>query len=170
MGQLIDDILALSRLGRREMKTAGINMQELVQGVIGELKAAAPGRDLQFTVAPLPPAEGDPALVRQVWVNLLGNALKFTRPRPVARIAVGAREDKGETVYYIQDNGVGFNMKYQDKLFGVFQRLHTVEEFEGTGVGLAIVQRIVRRHGGRAWGEGELDQGATFFFTLAKEG
>ncbi len=166
MGQLIDDILAFSRIGRREMGHKVVPMHDLAQEVFDELTRTEGERTIRFTLAPLPPAQGDPALIRQVLENLLSNSIKYTRPRNVAEIEVGCRCEEGENIYFVRDNGVGFDMKYSDKLFGVFQRLHGMDEFEGTGVGLAIVKRIVVRHGGRIWGEGKKDEGATFYFTL----
>jgi light-regulated signal transduction histidine kinase (bacteriophytochrome) len=120
-----------------------------------------------WKIAELPPAECDPILIKQVFQNLIANALKFTRPRECAVIEIGHLQENGESIIFVRDNGVGFNMKYKDKLFGVFQRLHRAEDFEGTGIGLATVQRIIRKHGGRVWPEAELDKGATFYFTLA---
>ena len=141
-------------------------MADLVRVVVEEVRRAAGERSLDITVGPLPPAQGDRDMLRQAVTNLLDNAAKFTRHRTPGRIEVGHRADGAETVYYVKDNGAGFDPRYASKLFGVFQRLHRAEEFEGTGVGLAIVQRIVLRHGGRVWAEGQPDAGATFFFTL----
>ena len=167
MGELIDDLLAFSRTGRQAMHMARIDMAALAREVFNDLNRAAPERTVDFRLpADLPAASGDPALLRQVWANLLGNALKFTSQRERAEIEVGGTAQDGETVYYVKDNGVGFDMQYADKLFGVFQRLHSTDEFEGTGVGLALVKRIVLRHGGRVWAEAEIDRGATFHFTL----
>jgi two-component system sensor kinase len=166
MGQLIDDLLAFSRLGRKELETAHVDMTELVRSVADEVRWSAGDRPLEITIGPLPPARGDRDMLRQAVTNLLDNAAKFTRRRAPGQIEVGHRPDGAETVYYVKDNGAGFDPRYAGKLFGVFQRLHRAEEFEGTGVGLAIVQRIVQRHGGRVWAEGHVDGGATFFFTL----
>jgi signal transduction histidine kinase len=167
MGQLIDDLLAFSRLGRKEIATARVDMTELARLVADELRRGEGDRNgLELRIDSLVPAHGDRALLRQVLSNLLQNALKFTRGRPNARIEVGSRPDGNETVYYVKDNGAGFDARYVDKLFGVFQRLHSAEEFDGTGVGLAIVKRIVQRHGGRVWAEGQLNEGATFYFSL----
>ena len=166
MGQLIDDILAFSRIGRQEMRCTIVPMHDIAQEVYEELKEAEGERTIRFTLASLPPAQGDPALIRQVLHNLLANSIKYTRPREIAEVEVGCRCRDGEHVYFVRDNGVGFNMKYAGKMFGVFQRLQGAEEFEGTGVGLAIVQRIVVRHGGRIWGEGETGKGACFYFTF----
>jgi signal transduction histidine kinase len=166
MSQLIDDILAFSRMGRLGMSMAEVNMEGLAREVFDELMPAAAGRDLAVEIKPLPPARGDHAILRQVWVNLLGNAIKFTRHNPAASIQVGSYAEGKEHVYFIKDNGAGFDMQYADKLFGVFQRLHGVEEFEGTGIGLAIVKRVITRHGGRVWAEGKVNKGATFYFTL----
>jgi signal transduction histidine kinase len=171
MGQLIDDLLAFSRLGRTDLSTGPVDMKELAQTVADEIRRTDNGRQgsLEILIDPLPPARGDRGLLRQVLSNLLQNAAKFTRDRPSARIEVGAGADSGQTVYFVKDNGAGFDARYTDKLFGVFQRLHSTEQFDGTGVGLAIVKRIVQRHGGRVWAEGALNQGATFFFTLPGE-
>ena len=167
MGQLIDDLLAFSRLGRQQIDPASIDMHALAQGVFDELAALAPERRLQLDLRSLPPARGAEPMIRQVWVNLIGNALKFTQAREVAEIEIGPQETAdGEPIYYVKDNGAGFDMRYADKLFGVFQRLHTQQEFPGTGLGLALVQRIVQRHGGRVWAEAEVDRGATFYFSI----
>jgi PAS domain S-box-containing protein len=166
MGQLINDLLAFSHMARRKCDSSSLDMTELAQAVLEEAAAQATGRQLHWTVNPLPPAQGDRDMLRQVWANLLSNAIKFTRSRKCAAIEIGGLASAAETVYFVRDNGVGFDMKYAHKLFGVFQRLHTEEEFEGTGVGLALVQRIIQRHGGRVWAEGEVDRGATFYFAL----
>jgi len=168
MGRLIDDLLAFSRLNRQRMSMSTIDMAELASTVFYELAAQEKGRDLVFTALPAPLAWGDPPMVRQVLFNLISNAIKFTRTREEACIDFGYAP-KAEA-YYVRDNGVGFDTQYADKLFGVFQRLHAASEFEGTGVGLALVHRIVTRHGGRVWAESELGRGATFYFTLAQEG
>ncbi len=141
-------------------------LSSLVTEVLADLKAETQGREVEWKVGTLPFVECDPALMKQVFANLLSNAVKFTRPRPQAVIEVGAKTQDGQPVVFVRDNGVGFSMKYADKLFGVFQRLHRQEDFEGTGVGLATVRRIIQKHGGRIWAEAELDQGATFYFTL----
>jgi len=166
MGQLIDDLLAFSRLGRKELESTRVDMAELVRSVADEMQRSAGDRPLEITVGPLPPARGDRDMLRQAVTNLLDNAAKFTRRRTPGRIDVGHNTNGSETVYFVKDNGAGFDQRYAGKLFGVFQRLHRADEFEGTGVGLAIVQRIVLRHGGRVWAEGQRDAGATFFFTL----
>jgi len=166
MGQLVDDLLAFSRIGRQAMQMTSVDMGALAQHAFDECAAAASGRDIRFKLHPLPPAQGDPALLPQVWVNLISNAVKYTRPKPVAEIEVTGRVEGGELVYCVKDNGVGFDTQYAEKLFGVFQRLHNETDFEGTGVGLALVQRIVLRHGGRVWAESTLNEGATFYFAL----
>ncbi len=166
MGQLIDDLLAFSRMSRQHLESMPIDMTALAQAVFDECAAHAPGRQLQFKLQPLPPVQGDRAMLRQVLVNLFSNAIKYTRPRAVAEIEIGGRVEGDENLYYVKDNGVGFDMKYAGKLFGVFQRLHSEDEFEGTGVGLALVQRVIHRHGGRVWAEAKLNEGATFYFTL----
>ena len=170
MGRLIDDLLAFSRLGRQTIESARIDMQELAQDVFDELSAQEPERQVRLTQHPLPPALGTEAMIRQVWVNLIGNALKFTKERETAEIEIGVKAgESADPVYYIKDNGVGFDMRYVDKLFGVFQRLHSQQEFPGTGVGLALVQRIIQRHSGRIWAEAGVNHGATFFFTLPNQ-
>lgn len=168
MGNLIDDLLTFSRLGRQTIKTSDVDMTAMAKTVFDELKLANPERQIQFTCEVLPVAHADQSLIRQVWVNLLSNAIKFTRKKNIAVITVGSRQDNGNDIYYVKDNGAGFDMKYIDKLFMVFQRLHTVQEFEGTGIGLSIVKRIIEKHGGKVWAEAAVDQGATFYFFLAK--
>jgi PAS domain S-box-containing protein len=170
MGRLIDDLLAFSRLGRKEIQPSAIDMGELAKIVFEELKAQTPERKLQITIKPLPGAYGDRSMLRQVFVNLISNSIKFTRDREVVSIEIGAEIEDHQSVYYVKDSGVGFDMRYVHKLFGVFQRLHAAEEYEGTGVGLAIVHRIIQRHGGRVWAEGEVDAGATIYFTLPRKG
>jgi len=167
MGTLIDDLLSFSHIGHNEMFKSQVNLDELVQDVIQELKPETDGRDIQWQISPLPSIIGDRAMLRVVLVNLISNALKFTRSRKIAQIEIGC-EGKNETevVIFLRDNGVGFDMNYFDKLFGVFQRLHRQEDFEGTGIGLANVRRIINRHGGRAWADGQVDHGATFYFSL----
>ncbi|MGA7643732.1 MAG: ATP-binding protein, partial [Syntrophobacteraceae bacterium] len=167
MGQLIDDLLRLSRLGRTGLNRSKLSMEGLVQEVLAEIRSADSEREFKAEIGELPAAYGDRAMMRQVLFNLLANAVKFSRGKQDARIEVGNIKSPGEQVYYVRDNGAGFNMKYYNKLFGVFQRLVSESQFEGTGVGLAIVQRIVQRHGGRVWAEGEIDKGATFYFTLS---
>jgi light-regulated signal transduction histidine kinase (bacteriophytochrome) len=166
MGQLIDNLLAFSRLNRQALQGTEINMGALAQAVCEQCAAQAAGRQIQFKLHPLPVAHGDPAMLRQALTNLVSNAVKYTGPKANAEIELGSRVERGHVCYYVKDNGVGFDMRYVEKLFGVFQRLHSEAEFEGTGVGLALVQRIVHRHGGRVWAEGQLNEGATFYFTL----
>jgi PAS domain S-box-containing protein len=170
MGRLIDDLLAFSRLSRESMSRRRVDTASLVRAVLDELNPQCDGRQIEIKVGDLPPCYGDPALLKQVWVNLLSNAIKYSRGRTPAVVEIGCCHEKGEDVYFVRDNGAGFDMTYARKLFGVFQRLHRTDEFEGTGVGLAIVQRVVHRHGGRVWTEAEVDRGATFHFTLAGEG
>ena len=165
MDQMISDILAFSRVGRTDMATASIDMEGLVRATIKDLETVTAGRKVSFEVGALPQARGDAAMMQRVWANLLENAVKYTGPKPEARIEIGATAGQGETVYFVRDNGIGFDMKYVDRLFGVFQRLHGAE-FGGTGIGLAIVKRIVTRHGGRVWAEGKPSEGATFYFAL----
>jgi signal transduction histidine kinase len=172
MGQLIDDLLAFSRLSRADMQSTPIDMEALAEAAFRQLTTPESRERIEFRRGRLPPAVGDPTLIGQVWMNLLSNALKFSSGRERAIVEVGCQSSDGERerVYYVRDNGAGFDMRYAGKLFGVFQRLHSEREFEGTGVGLAIVQRMIHRHGGRVWGEGEVDKGATFFFTLPQRG
>lgn len=167
MGQLIDDLLAFSHLSRAALKVKSVDMNALVREALDELQSEQAGRPVELHVEPLPSCEGDKMLLKQVWINLLSNALKYTRGRDPAVIEVDARKENGDTVYFVRDNGTGFDMRYAHKLFGVFQRLHRAEDFEGTGVGLAIVQRVIHRHGGTVWAESEPDCGAAFFFTVA---
>jgi two-component system sensor kinase len=168
MGILVDDLLAFSRLGRQDMNVQNINMTGMAESLLGELSAESPGRIMQLELKQLPPVQGDRAMIRVMWTNFLSNAFKFTKNQNPAVIEIGSFPEDGQTVYYVKDNGVGFDMKYVHKLFGVFQRLHTAEEFDGTGVGLALAQRIVNRHGGRVWAEAVLNEGATFYFSLPR--
>ncbi|HLF92467.1 MAG TPA: ATP-binding protein [Planctomycetota bacterium] len=171
MGRLIDDLLAFSRTGRSQMRPIRVSMARLVEEVWGELGTEAEGRRIAWDLKPLPDATGDFMLLRQVWVNLLSNAIKYTKNREDARVEVGSLSMNGQgTVFYVRDNGAGFDMRYADKLFGVFQRLHGTQEFEGTGIGLANAKRIVTRHGGKIWAEGKVGEGATFSFTIPLAG
>jgi light-regulated signal transduction histidine kinase (bacteriophytochrome) len=163
---LIEDLLSFSRMGRTQMRYTPVDMDRIVQQTLDNLKSDAYGRNVDWKVKDLPEVRGDPSLLRLVWQNLLSNALKYTRPRERAEIEIGGRVEEDKAVYFVSDNGVGFDMQYVDKLFGVFQRLHRAEEFEGTGIGLATVQRIVNRHGGHTWAEGSVGSGATFYFSL----
>ena len=166
MGRLIDDLLALSRFGSQAVTKKNLNMEELVSDVWSELPAMHPDRKMTLKNGPMPVAWGDRSLIWQVYSNLLGNAVKFTHGRECALIETGGFVRNGEMIYYVRDNGVGFEMEFRDKLFGAFQRLHGEEEYKGTGIGLALVKRIIQRHDGRVWAEGEVDKGATFYFTL----
>jgi len=170
MGLLVDELLNLARVGRHALKLQVSSPNSIVEEVVSLLQPEVEGRTVIWKIASLPAMECDPILMKQVFQNLIANALKFTRPRGEALIEIGHREENGETVLFVRDNGVGFNIKYQDKLFGVFQRLHRPEDFEGTGIGLATVQRIVHKHGGRVWAEAEIDRGATFYFTVVSVG
>jgi light-regulated signal transduction histidine kinase (bacteriophytochrome) len=169
MGELIDDLLEFSRLSRSALDRQVVDLERVIREVWTELRRQDQVQAAELVVADLPKCRADRRLIKQVWTNLLSNALKYSRPRQEPRFEIGWREDKeqpGNVVYWLSDNGVGFDQQYVDKLFGVFQRLHRQEDFEGTGVGLALVRRIVQRHGGRVWAEGRLDEGATFYFTL----
>jgi light-regulated signal transduction histidine kinase (bacteriophytochrome) len=188
MGELIDDLLAFSRLSRQAVNRQNVNTVELVQNALDELKPQRDGRQIEIQIGNLPVCHGDAALLKQIWVNLISNAIKYTRGREPAIVEIGSMEDDGgrasgvesqtappstldarpSTVFFVRDNGAGFDMQYANKLFGVFQRLHRADEFEGTGVGLAIVQRIVHRHGGRVWAKAEVNRGATFYFTIGE--
>lgn len=169
MGHLIDDILLLSRASRQEMVLNEIDMAALAKSVFDEFSADVADRDIEFIITDIPNAYGDRAMLGQVFQNLIGNAIKFTKNKTPAIIEIGSKKEGKEIVYFVKDNGAGFDMKYINKLFGLFQRLHSPEEFEGTGVGLSIVQRVIRRHEGNVWGEGAVDQGATIYFTLPKD-
>jgi len=166
MSRLIDDILRFSRAGRTEISFSEIDMEGMARGVIEELKPLVADRKLQINLGGLPIAQGDRAMLHQVFENLLSNAIKFSGKNQEARIDIGGRIEADKAVYYVKDNGAGFDMQYAGKLFGVFQRLHGVDEFEGTGIGLAIVKRIIARHGGTVWAEGEVGKGATFYFSI----
>ncbi|MCC2641631.1 MAG: putative Sensor histidine kinase [Nitrospira sp.] len=167
MGQLIDDLLVFSRMGRQEMLQGEVNLNQLVTSVLHDLRHDLQDRSISWTIAQLPEVTGDAAMLRQVFANLLANAVKFTGTQPQARIEIGSRRNgTDEAVLFVRDNGVGFDMRYGSKLFGVFQRLHRTDEFEGTGIGLANVRRIIHRHGGKTWAEGALGEGATFYISL----
>ena len=167
MGELIDDLLAFSKLGRKQVSFSSIDMGVLVKMVLDEITEE--GENLPtYTVGALPPAMGDKSLIKQVWINLISNAIKYSRHKPAIKVEIGAYEKDNFIVYYVKDSGAGFDMQYYDKLFGVFQRLHSQEEFEGTGIGLAIVHKIVQRHNGLVWAESILDEGSSFYFSLLK--
>jgi signal transduction histidine kinase len=168
MSELIDGLLAFSHLGRQPLDQADINMEDLAQSVFNEVQAANRERQVVLELQALPPAFGDRTMIRQILYNLISNAFKFTRPKPNPAIEIGFVEGGHQNTYYVRDNGVGFDMQYSSKLFGVFQRVHNVDEFEGSGVGLALVQRMVLRNGGRVWAEGKVGEGATFYFSLSK--
>ena len=171
MGQLIDDLLVFSRMGRQDMLQTTVNMDQLIKSILSDLRLDLHGRQISWTIASLPEVKGDPSMLRQVFMNLLTNALKFTSTKPMASIEIGVEPlSSDEVVVYVRDNGVGFDMQYAPKLFGVFQRLHRADEFEGTGIGLANVRRIVHRHRGRTWADGMPDKGATFYVALPRGG
>ena len=169
MGLLIDDLLSFSKVQKDNIKVSKIDMNKLITEICDDIRAENHERELEFKITKILPANGDFSLIRQVLVNLISNAVKFTKSRIPSIIEISSYSEPGKIVYCLKDNGVGFDMAYYDKLFGVFQRLHGNEDYEGTGVGLAIVQRIIVRHGGRVWAEGEVDKGATFYFALPKE-
>jgi light-regulated signal transduction histidine kinase (bacteriophytochrome) len=172
MDQMIEGLLRFSRLSRAAPSRSRVDLNSITRRVITDLEAADPQRKLEVQIEPLPDSQGDPGLIEQVMTNLLSNAFKFTRNRADARVEVGSyqaeADGKPERIYFVRDNGAGFNMKYAGKLFGVFQRLHTQEEFPGTGVGLSIAKRILERHGGRIWAESAPDHGTTFFFVVGR--
>ncbi len=169
MGRLIDDLLAFFRLGRKPLSISMVNMYDLANDVWKELQVINRDRNMTLVLQNIPCAYGDRTLIKQVYVNLLSNAVKFTKSRDEARIEVGGHTEADEDIFYVRDNGIGFDMAYYDKLFGVFQRLHIIDEFKSTGVGLATVKRIIQRHGGRVWAEGKETEGATFYFTLPRK-
>jgi PAS domain S-box-containing protein len=169
MGKLIDDLLSFSRLGRLEINMSKLDMEGLVNDIWMELQIINLDRIIDFRIENIPPGRGDRTLVKLVYSNLLSNAVKYTKFKDKAYVETGGYTEGNENIYYIKDNGVGFDMKYYDKLFGVFQRLHSADDYEGTGVGLAIVQRIIHRHGGRVWAKGKVEDGATFYFTLLQK-
>jgi signal transduction histidine kinase len=166
MGSLIDDLLAFSKLGRKTITGSKIDMQEMVTVICEEITKENPDKQIDFKIHPLPTIYADPSLIKQVWLNLIGNSVKYSKYKPKSIIEIDAYQKEGKTVYSIKDNGAGFDMKYYNKLFGVFQRLHGQDEFEGTGIGLAIVQKVVTKHNGTVWGESIVDEGATFYFSL----
>src|SRR5581483_8844749 len=168
MGNLIDDLLVFSRMGRAEMRMRRVDLEALTREIIGTYTEEVQPRKIKWKNGNLPVVEGDPSLLKQVLVNLISNAVKYTRARELAEIEIGSMETANELIVFVRDNGVGFEMEYAHKLFGVFQRLHRSDEFEGTGIGLANVRRIVHRHGGRTWAEGKVNMGATFYFSLPK--
>jgi signal transduction histidine kinase len=168
MGNLIDDLLAFSRIGRSDVKKSRVNLGFLVKDILKDLQEETKDRDIAWKVAELPEVYCDSSMLRLVFVNLISNAAKFTRPRLKAEIEIGCIREKDEFIFFVRDNGVGFDPKYKDKLFGVFQRLHHQDEFEGTGIGLANVRRLIHRHGGRTWADGQIENGATFCFSLPK--
>jgi light-regulated signal transduction histidine kinase (bacteriophytochrome) len=169
MGTLIDDLLSFSRMGRKEMMKDRVDMNRLVQEVVSQHKAAIGPRDVEWVVHDLPEVQGDSAMIRQVWANLISNALKYSRRRERTQITIESSRDGKQDIFVVKDNGAGFDMAYKDKLFGVFQRLHHDSEFEGTGIGLANVRRIVTRHGGRTWADSILGEGATFYFSIPRD-
>jgi PAS domain S-box-containing protein len=166
MGKLIDDLLAFSRMGRTELRLVPVKLDAVLSEALRELRQESTGRDVRWTISALPEVAGDPAMLRQVFINLISNALKYTRTRPTAEIEISAGTNDEEHIIAVRDNGVGFDNAYAHKLFGVFQRLHPAHEFEGTGIGLAIVRRVIARHGGRVWATGAINHGATFYFSL----
>jgi len=168
MGRLIDDLLAFSRLGRAGITLSVLNMEPIIRSTIEELTTPESLQRIEITVKPMPDVRADAFLIKQVWINLISNAIKYTSRKEKAIIEISSIQGKKEVTFKIKDNGSGFEMQYKDKLFGVFQRLHSEKEFEGVGVGLAIVKRIINRHGGQVWAEGHLNEGAEFYFTLPK--
>jgi light-regulated signal transduction histidine kinase (bacteriophytochrome) len=166
MAQLIDDLLDFSRVGRKEIAKTSISTENMVKSIISEIQSTEQSRQLEFSVNNLPASFGDASLLRQVWYNLISNAVKYTRKKEKAMISISGEHQGDSAVFHVTDNGTGFDMQYAPKLFGVFQRLHRQQDFEGTGVGLAIVHRIISRHGGKVWAEGKVNEGAVFSFSL----
>jgi light-regulated signal transduction histidine kinase (bacteriophytochrome) len=169
MGTLIDDLLSFSRTGRSELKKSVLDMNQVVDDALTQIKPLFADRKIDLEISQLPTVPGDYNLIKLVWSNLLDNAVKYTRFKEKAVIKIGFKEEENETVFLIKDNGAGFDMKYSQKLFGVFQRMHSSSEFEGTGIGLANVRRIILRHGGRTWAEAQPDEGATFYFSIPRQ-
>ena len=168
MGQLIDDLLSFSRLGKKELVRTQIDMQLLAKNVVNELLQSEPENKCRFNIDVLSPIKADQVMIKQVLLNLVSNAIKYSSKKPDPEIVIGSMDKETDTIYYVKDNGVGFDMAYANKLFGVFQRLHSQEEFEGSGVGLALVKRIIKKHKGEIWAEGIENKGATFYFSLPK--
>ncbi len=166
MGRLIDDLLNLSRIGRKEVNKEKVNMKELAIKVFNDLRIAVPARDIELNIGEIPSANVDPILIEQVWANLISNAIKYSKIKDKVIINIGSDTKDNEVIYFVRDNGVGFDMRYVAKLFGVFQRLHDEKDFEGTGIGLSIVKKIIIKHGGRVWAEGKVNEGATFYFSV----
>jgi light-regulated signal transduction histidine kinase (bacteriophytochrome) len=166
MGQLIDDLLDFSRMNRKEMTEQDVNLDDMVSQIVTDLRGQEKNRKINIKVEPLGSVVGDLSMLRQAWINLISNAFKYTRKTPIAEIEIGSKDEDDRRIFFVRDNGVGFDMKYHHKLFGVFQRLHKPRDFEGTGVGLALVQRVISRHGGKIWADAAPDKGATFLFFL----
>jgi light-regulated signal transduction histidine kinase (bacteriophytochrome) len=167
MGQLIDNLLDFSRLGKTAIAKNPVNMTQVVANVVNEIKSSVPDSNAEINIQKMQQAECDPVLIKQVWVNLVSNAFKYSRKKEKPVIEIGSQGQNGSQVFYIKDNGAGFDMEHSQKLFGVFQRLHKVAEYEGTGVGLALVHRIITKHGGKIWADAKMNEGATFYFTLS---
>jgi light-regulated signal transduction histidine kinase (bacteriophytochrome) len=167
MNNLIEDLLEFSKSGRKELERSEIDTESLIRSILEDISSSPPHK-AEIRLNPLPSTYADSNLLSQVWINLIGNAIKYSSKKETPVVEIGSYSEENEIVFYVKDNGSGFDMKYVDKLFGVFQRLHRIDEFEGTGVGLALVKRIIARHGGRAWAEGKLNEGATFYFSLPK--
>jgi len=167
MGNLVDDLLAFSRLGRKEVQKSVVNMDDMIGRILNEIENLAPHK-ASIKLNSLPSIEADSSLLNQVWLNLILNAIKYSAKKEKPKVEIGATESDTEVTYYVKDNGAGFSMEYADKLFGVFQRLHSPSEFEGTGIGLAIVHRIITKHGGRVWAEAKVNEGAIFYVALPK--
>lgn len=166
MGQLIDDLLEFFRMGKKELTRSNVAVQKMVEEICAELRQQEADRNIEFRIQTLPPVEADSNLLKQVWMNLLSNAVKYTRRQKYAIVEINAEENQHEIIYAVKDNGAGFDMRYYDKLFRVFQRLHSQQEFEGTGIGLSIIARLISKHRGRVWAEAEKDKGASFYFAL----